>query len=661
MAVKRLWIDLETYSEVPIKHGTHAYARGAEVMLWAYALEKEPVKCWDLTTGAPMPRDLAAHLDDSSVEIVAHNYQFEVTVLRARGYPVDEWHWHCTMAQALQHGLPGALEKLSAVFKLPTDQAKDADGKRLVQLFCVPRPKNMKLRRATRLTHPAEWQRFIEYCVLDVEAMRAVAAKLPKWNLLPFERVLFELDGRINARGVQIDTSLAKHAVRAIDAEQKRLREQTEEITESALTSTTKVAAFRAYLAEQYDLEFPDMRAATVERALSGADLPEEVRELLLIRTQTSLTSAAKYKTVLKGVSPDGRMRGTLQFCGAARTGRWAGRGLQPQNLARPTLKQRDIELAIRAFKEEAEDLVLPNIMEAASNAVRGLIVPSKGKKLVVADESNIEGRVLAWLAGEQWKLDAFRAYDTIIGYDENGKPLRAGPDLYKLAYSRSFNKPIEEVDGDDRFIGKVQELALGYQGAVGAFGSMAALYGVELPEDEILKIVRAWRQANSKIRAFWYACENAAKAATVNRNMEFEVGKVVFDRDKNWLRCRLPSGRYLCYASPIVDEETEKLSHMGVDPYTKQFKRLKTYGGKIVENITQAVARDVLGGAMPRAEQAGYEIVLSVHDELITEAPDTDGYNAPALCAILAQGEEWTEGLPLAAAGFEAYRYRKD
>lgn len=652
-----LWIDLETYSEVPIQHGLHVYAARAEILLWAYALDDGPVRCWDLTLGGPMPEDLFYALRDPEVALVAHNYMFEFAVLTARGFDLPVSRWRCTMAQALQHGLPGGLDKLSAIFKLAEDEAKVVDGRRLVQLFCVPRPSNMKLRRATRDTHPEDWERFMAYCAADVTAMRVIAAKLPAWNLTPPERELFELDGRINTRGITMDRSLADAAVRTIDAEQKRLAARTAEVTDDALTSTTKVEAFRAHLAEHYDIDLPNLRAQTVEKALAGADIPEDVRELLLIRAQASLTSAAKYKVVQRALSPDGRLRITLQFCGAARTGRWAGRLFQPQNTPRPSYMglrkaalQDAIDAGIRAIKLGVADLVVERPMEMASAAVRGLIVAPSGHRLVVADLANIEGRVLAWLAGEEWKLDAFRAYDA-----------GAGPDLYVLAYARSFGKRLEDVTGDDRQIGKVQELALGYQGAVGAFASMAALYGVELPEEEVLKIVRAWRRANAAINRFWYAVEGAARSAILNPRTEFPVGRLVFDRVGNWLRCRLPSGRFLCYPSPHVSPETEKLSYMGTDPYTKVFKRLKTYGGKLTENATQAVARDVLAYALPRVERAGFLPVLTVHDEVITEAPDISEFDVARLTALLTEGESWTEGLPLAAAGFEAYRYRKE
>ena len=649
--MKQLWIDLETFSPVPINHGTHAYAAQAEVMLFAWALEDDPVDVWDLTTGAQMPAGLQVALADPTVQVVAHSYNFEKTLLRATGIAdIPQHRWRCVMARAYQYGLPGALGKLCSVYRLPSDQAKDADGHRLVMLFCVPRPKNMKLRRATPATHPEDWKRFVEYCALDVEAMRVVDRKLPKWNDTQMERVIFHLDGEINDRGVQMDVPFARAAVAAIAVEQKRLAARTVELTEAEVSSTTQVAALLAHLEEHYDIRLPDMRAATVERALEMAGLPEEVAELLLIRSQASRTSSKKYEVAVRSTGQDGRLRGTLQYCGAARTGRWAGRLFQPHNLPRPTLEQDAIDDGIAAIKQGCVTEVFDDVMALASSAIRGMIVAPKGRKLVISDLANIEGRVLAWIAGEEWKLKAFREYDA-----------GTGPDLYRLIYSRSFNVPLESVTKANRQIGKVQELALGYQGAAGAFGSMAALYGVVLPEDEVKAIVKAWRRANARIASLWYEVENAARAAVLNKGEEFQAGLLTFDRKGAWLRCRLPSGRYLSYSAPVVDTDTGKITFTGVNPYTKVFERLKTYGGKLVENATQAVARDVLAWALPRVEQARYSVVLTVHDELITEADDHPVRNAAALGALLAQGEDWTDGLPLAASGFEAYRYRKD
>lgn len=338
------------------------------------------------------------------------------------------------------------------------------------------------------------------------------------------------------------------------------------------------------------------------------------------------------------------------------------------------------------------------SVMEVCSSAIRGAIVAPEGKKLVIADLSNIEGRMLAWLAGEEWKLQAFRDYDTIVGHDEKGKPIRKGYDLYKLAYARAFGIHPDEVDDHMRQIGKVKELMLGYEGGVGAYITGAATYRIDLeamaeqavdtiPEHVKQEALRAyewaekqrrtfglskrayvvcdafkrlWRNSNPQIASWWKEVENNVVAAIVRPGVTRTCRRVKIRRDGNWLRIGLPSGRVLCYPSPQVDDQG-KVSYMGINQYSRKWQRLKTYGGKLVENITQAAARDIMAAAMPAIEAAGYQIVLSVHDEFITETPDTDDYSSDGLAALMSTNPEWAEGLPLAAAGFETYRYRKD
>jgi DNA polymerase len=343
--------------------------------------------------------------------------------------------------------------------------------------------------------------------------------------------------------------------------------------------------------------------------------------------------------------------------------------------------------------------LLFGNVMELTSSAIRGCIVAPKGKKLVVADLANIEGRVLAWLAGEEWKLQAFRDYDTIIGHDDEGEPIRKGHDLYKLAYAKSFGIKPEDVSKDNRQVGKVQELALGYEGGVGAFLTFAAAYNIDLeamgeqaigaiPANIMAEAVKAlewtkqqkrptfglsdrawlvcdsfkrsWRYAHPAVSSMWKDLEEAARMAVLRAGTTYECRGLKLRRDGAWLRIRLPSGRFLCYPSPQVDE-AGKLSYMGVNQYSRKWSRLKTYGGKLAENVTQAASRDVLAANMPGIEAAGYQIVLSVHDENITEADDRDEFNAGHLADLMATNPTWAKNLPLAAAGFEAYRYRKD
>lgn len=683
-----LWGDLETYCEIPINNGTHAYAEGVEVMLFAWAIGDKPVSVWDLTAGEPIPGPLFKAITDPDTLLYFHNSHFDRTVLRHAmpelAPPVERW--RDTMVQALAHSLPGALGALCEVLGVPQDKAKDKEGKSLIQLFCKPRPKNSKLRRATSKTHPVEWQRFVAYAGLDIEAMREVYKRLPKWNYQGAELALWHCDQRINDRGVCMDVQLAQAAIEAVDLEQKRLAMRTQVMTDGEVQAATQRDAMIKHIVESYGVELPDMQRSTLERRIADPDLPSPVKELLAIRLQASTTSTSKYKSLMKGISSDARLRGTLQFCGASRTGRWAGRLFQPQNLPRPTLEQERIDEGIEALKSGCADLLFDNVMELTSSALRGCIMAPAGKKLVVSDLSNIEGRKLAWLAGEQWKLDAFRQYDE-----------GTGPDLYKLAYAKAFNITPEDVTKYQRQIGKVMELGLGFGGGVAAFLTFALVYGLDLEElataalpniprdvqreakswyDESVKrkatyglservfvacdsLKRLWRRAHPETCDFWYQLERTVRAAIATPKKTLYCGYLKVRRDGAWLRIQLPSGRALCYPSPSI--EKGNITYMGINSYSRKWQRLKTYGGKLVENVTQAAARDVLAGNMPLIENAGYSIVLTVHDEVICEAPDTDDYTDAALSSLLSTNPEWAPDIPLNAGGFEAYHYRKD
>jgi DNA polymerase len=686
--MRTLYLDLETYSKTPITHGTHAYAATAEILLAAWAWDDAPVQVTDLTMPHVLPWRVVAGFNDPDVEVVIHNSHFDRTVIRhAWGIDIPTSRIHDTMVQAMAHSLPGSLGMLCEVLGLPADKAKDKDGKRLIQLFTKPLGKNRKLDRATRETHPAEWERFKAYAASDIEAMREVKKRMPMLNLTPAERGLWQLDQRINDRGVAIDLDLVDSAITAIDKAKHELAGRTRELTDGSVSSATLNEVFRLHLFEAFGIDLPDLQMATIEKALSTLDLNPDMRELLLIRLQASSTSTAKYRVLMRGTSADGRLRGLLQFCGATRTGRWAGRLFQPQNLPRPTLKQKAINAGIEALRAGCAHLTTDNVMELVSSAIRSCIVAPTGKKLVVADLSNIEGRVQSWLANEEWKLQAFRDFDA-----------KVGPDLYKLAYSKSFGIKPEAVTDDQRQVGKVQELALGYEGGVGAFATFAGAYGINLddladkvlldaPVDTIAQsdkflgwfkkdnksryglsddafvacdvLKRMWRDAHPNIANYWHALKDVSIKALVNRGTVFNELGLKVRASKNWLVLGLPSGRALCYPSPKI-EDGDKITYMGVDQYTRKWTRISTHGGKLFENLCQAVARDIMAANMPLIEAAGYRIVLTVHDEIIAEAPDEPQYTAEHLASLLAANPAWAPDIPLAAAGFETYRYRK-
>lgn len=691
-----LHLDVETFSPTPITHGTHRYAELAELMLFQYALDDEVVSVWDMTAGEPMPDDLWALLSDKTVEIVAHNATFERTVFRLVGSPIMREaaaqidRWHCTMARAMAHSLPGALGKLCEILRIPTDQAKDKDGKRLINLFCKPRPKNVKLRRATRETHPEDWQAFKEYARLDVEAMRQCYKILPRWNYKGRELDLWRLDQKINERGILMDVPLAHAAIRATDRAQESLATQVQDLTNDEVQRATQRDQMLKHILSEYGVELPDMQTSTLERRLEDPDLPDGVRELIAIRLQASTSSTAKYKRVLNCVSSDNRLRGTLAFCGALRTGRWAGRLFQPQNLpSRGLLPLDQIVFGIECMLADCEDMIFENVMHLASSAIRGLIIAPPGKKLCISDLKNIEGRDQAWFAGEEWKLQAFRDFDAGIGHD-----------LYILSYANSFGVDPDDVTKAQRQVGKVQELALGFAGGVGAFVTFALGANIDLEKlavqawpnlpiglrreaEDFLKwtrdqkrprfglsdqafivcetFKRAWREAHPEIVRLWSLLDSGVRTAIECPGTTIQIGAHLrARRDGAWLRIVLPSGRALCYPSPQIDAKNN-ITYMGINQYSRKWERLKSFGGKFFENVCQAGARDVLAHNMPAIEAAGYEIVTTVHDEAPTEAPDSPDFTADGLSALLATNPDWAPDLPLAAAGFECYRYRKD
>lgn len=704
--MKILYADTETYSTVPIKNGHYRYAEEVEIMLFAYAFGDDDIDVVDFTEGEVLPKRVSDALTDPEYIKVFHNSAFDRTVIRADlGIDIPVEQIHDTMVQALAHGMPGALGKLCGVFGVSLEEAKSDTGKNLIQLFCKPTPKNWKIRRATKETHFAEWKQFITYAGSDIAAMRAIHNKMPTWNyrfidpedrkssLSPgqYERTLWELDQKINDRGFLVDVDLAQKTVTAIKNKQKALARKTDEITHGDVEKATQRDKLLFHICEYYGVDLPDMKKSTLEKRLEDPNLPEAVKELIAIRLAAATTSTGKYNALLRCVCEDGKLRGTLQFDGASRTRRWAGRLFQPQNLPRPTHKQKDIDFAIEALKAESLELFEPDdIMGLASSVIRGCIIAPKKKLLCVSDLSNIEGRKAAWFANEDWKLDAFREFDRGVGED-----------LYKRAYGKAFDVDPATV-GDkspERQIGKVMELMLGYGGGVGAFLTGALTYGIDL--DDLAEIAwprmspriqqeaedfyfwqkkqrrsmfglepkvfmamdglkRLWREAHPNIAGLWGELENGARQAIDQPGKVFEVRRVSFIRKGAWLRCILPSGAALCYPSPRVDEKGN-ISYRGVNQYTRKWSFIKTYGGKLLENICQSSARDVMAHRMPAAEEAGYEILLTVHDELITQAPDDGYHNAENLSEILATQPDWCQDLPLAAGGFDGYRYRKD
>ncbi len=721
-----LYCDLETFSAKDIRAGSHAYAAdpSAEVLLWGYAIDDAPAKVWDVTAG-PMPEELRQALDEVARKERRHVWQNGVMFDRVfLSYVMPEIELPMetlddTMVMAYQAGLPGSLKELCEVFHLSKDKAKDADGSRLIQIFCKPLPSTWKLDRATSRTHPEEWGKFVNYCRLDIESMREVYKKLPAFNRTAKERELQVLDAKINMRGIGVDVEFAEAAIATAERAKKDIDKQVFKLTDGRVVTAGQRDALIQFFFDKYGWQLKDMRKSELEKRMEDPDIPAEMKELIGLRLMGTKTSVQKYKRVVQG-AVDGRLRGCMQFRGASRTGRISGRTFQPQNLPRPLIKsQTEIEEIIEDTKLGILEICYDDVSVPLSSAIRSVIVPAAGNRLCVADFSNVEGRVLAWLAGEEWKLEAFREFDTLqtksgawaLPYRDGwfqewavnakGDFIHKGHDLYKLTYARTFGIKPEDVTKDQRQMGKVLELALGYQGGPGAFATFAMNFGMDL--DELAKtteatieesywiesmgmlkwakekklirgmsqkawvacnaIKSAWRKANSEIESFWYSLAKACQSAIKAKGVAFSAGRIVCKVSGNYLLMRLPSGRYLVYPAPRLPEEGEMcdFSFMGVNQYTKKWERIPTYSGKLAENSVQGAACDLLLEAGPRLEAAGYHIVMSVHDEYITEIKDDNTRNHREMEKIMSDLPDWADGLPLVAAGFEAARYRKD
>jgi DNA polymerase bacteriophage-type len=683
-----LYLDIETRG-TRFKDGPHIYATegGAHPILLQWAVDDGEVEVCEWSDPSISVLQELVHRANT---VVVHNAEFDITLLVYNGVHVPGHKVHCTMAQAKAHGLPGELAFLCGMFHVEQGKAK-LDGKRLIQLFCHP---NSDGSYNDKDTHPAEWAEFREYARHDVLAMRELYTRMPHWNTT-VERSTWNNHWEMIHRGFAVDIDLARALTAALAKDKARTDEAFEESTEGCVTSGTQRDRILSYLLDEHGVDLPDLTASTIERRINDESLPEAARELLRLRWATSKTSGAKFKTLLSAVSADGRLRGAKVYCGAARTGRWSGRKFQPDNLPRPTLTRRVIRAAVAATKTGAlfllDELPLPRM---AAEMLRGVIVAPPGHQLLVADLASIEGRVLAWLAGEEWKLNAY--------WDRDAE--RVLFDLYVLAYARTFHVEPVTVTKAQRQLGKVIELMLGFGGGVGAFLTGCATYKVDVeqlvtavsphipPEqleesarartwfldtlhDKLAKslpaatwivlhaLTRMWRRDNPAIVTFWDQLEEAFKLVQSASITSFTVGKHLrVERVGRWTRIRLPSGRYLCY--PDVQLDAKGMTFAGVSPYTHKWGRVRTYGGKLAENVTQGVARDVLAAGIDQVCALGGHPVLHMHDELILEEQlDSTAWSLDRLiwCMTRFDKNHWTAGLPLAASGFATDRYYKE
>ena len=641
-----LEMDIETFSDVDlIKCGVYAYADSPafEVLLFAYSFDGGETRVIDLAQGEELPGEVAEAVFDGSVVKTAFNANFERTCLSkyfGRYLPPESW--HCSAVQAAVLALPRSLEDVGAVLGL--DERKMKEGKELIRYFCVPcKPTkaNGGRRRNLPCHAPEKWELFKAYCMRDVDVEKAIRRKLCKFPIPEGEMELYRLDQRINDRGVPVDMGLVRQAVKCERLHKEVVTKRAYELT--GLENPNSVAQLKGWLGEN-GVEAESLSKKAVAELIEESD--GEVEELLRLRLLMAKTSVKKYEAMERSVCSDGRVHGLLQFYGANRTGRWAGRLVQVQNLPQNHIE--DLELARRLVREgrfEDVEMLYDSTPKVLSELIRTAFVPEPGCRFVVADFSAIEARVLAWLAGERWRLEVFSSH---------GK-------IYEASASAMFHVPIGEVTKGSslRQKGKIAELGLGYGGAAGALVSMGAL-DMGLSEDDLPSLVAAWRRANPHITQFWWDVDKAAVEA-VTKRAKTRAGRIGFEYRSGILFVMLPSGRKLAYVKPRMAVNKfgrEGLTYEGILE-NKKWGRIETYGPKLVENIVQGTARDLLAEAMLRVERKGYPIVMHCHDEIIAEVPEGIG-SVEEMCEVMAVRPSWAEGLPLRADGYECPFYQK-
>ena len=655
-----LSIDIETYSDLDIKKvGGYKYAENCEVLLFAYAWDDEPVQIVDFTAGEELPADVLAALTDNEVMKCAYNAQFERTVLshflhrRSPDVPfqfLDPVGWSCTMIHALTLGLPGSLDMASKALRLADDKAKMSVGKQLITYFCKPcKPTKVNGGRERNLPEhaPEKWALFKEYCVRDVVAEREIRRRLSNFPVRVEEQLLWELDQCINDRGVSIDAQLVSKAI-GFDADFKgRVIAHAKALT--SLPNPASGEQLKRWI-EQEEGFFPaSITKDNLPELMTQVQKPA-VKEMLRLKQLMSKTSIKKYEAMQRARCDDSRVHGLLQFYGANRTGRWAGRLVQVQNLPRNSMTELDdARELLRSGNTYAIEMIYAHPLDVLSQLIRTAFVPHKGCRFVVADFSAIEARVIAWLAGEKWRMDVFAD----------------GGDIYCASASKMFGVPVEKhgINGHLRQKGKIAELALGYQGSIGALKAMGA-DKLGLSDEELQEIVNSWRKASPRIKQLWYDVDTAAiEAVRESRAVTLHHG-VAFSYRKGILFLRLPWGRKLAYARPKIEVEPEfdreGLTYEGSEQTSGKWTRLRTYGGKLVENIVQAIARDCLAVAMTRLEAEGYRIVMHIHDEVVIECP-ADACDLDNVCRIMGRPIDWAKGLILTADGYITDYYKKD
>lgn len=642
-----LELDIETYSDVDLlKCGVYAYVDSPafEVLLFAYSFDGEDTKVIDLAQGEELPAKVESAIFDESIIKTAFNANFERTCLSKHfGRQISPKSWHCSAVQAAMLALPRSLEDVGAVLGLEKQKMKE--GKELIKYFCMPcKPTKTNGGRMRNLPchAPEKWELFKTYCKRDVDVEKAVRYKLRNFPIPESEMEVYRLDQEINDRGVLVDRKLVEQAVAGDLLHKEIVTKRAYELT--GLENPNSVAQIKGWLGEK-GVDVDSLSKQAVMEMIEETD--GEVEELLRLRLLMAKTSVKKYEAIERSVCSDGRVHGLLQFYGANRTGRWAGRLVQVQNLPQNHIV--DLELARNLVKQgrfEDVELFYDSTPRVLSELIRTAFIPKAGYRFLVADFSAIEARVLAWLSGEQWRLDVFASH---------GK-------IYEASASAMFHVPIEEITKGSplRQKGKISELALGYGGSVGALTSMGAL-DMGLKEEELPSLVSVWRSANPHITKFWWDVDAAAIKA-VTEKKETKAGRITFEYKSGILFAELPSGRRLAYVKPRMAVNKfgrNGLTYEGIGE-SEKWCRIETYGPKLVENIVQGTARDILAEAMLGLKKKGFAIVMHVHDEAVLEVPEGIS-SVEEVCGIMAQQPKWAEGLPLRADGYECTFYKKD
>lgn len=667
MGVKHLSIDIETRSSVDIaKAGAYKYAQSPDfqILLFAYQFGEDPVEIIDFTDGETLPKELVSALKNPKVIKHAYNAAFEWYCLNRAGFetPIDQW--RCTMVHGLYCGYTAGLDATGKAIGLPQDKQKLATGKALIRYFCVPcKPTRSNGNRTWNQPwhDPEKWKLFKEYCRQDVVTEHAILTRLKQFPMPEKEQKQWQMDIQMNAYGVRVDTELIEGAL-YIDGI------STQELTDEAIrltgllnpNSATQLVPWLNEHSRKQETDpdvFQDIQKATVTGALEKpGDLPEEVLQMLRIRQQLGKTSIKKYVAMDTAKGEGDRVRGLTQYYGANRTGRWAGRLVQMQNLPRNYIKTLDYaRKVVKAKNYEGLRLLYGNVPDTLSQLIRTAFIPSEGNKFVVADFSAIEARVIAWLAGEQWVNEVFATH---------GK-------IYEATASQMFGVPVDRIaKGNPEYAlrqkGKVATLALGYQGGTSALIAMGALQ-MGLTEEELPDIVHRWRQANPRIRDLWYAVENAALSVMQTAQPQAIYGLIfALEGDlvygQSFLTVKLPSGRKLYYPKPFLKENQFgklALHYYTVGQQSRKWEVASTYGGKMTENIVQAVARDCLAVTLERIAAKHLQVVFHVHDEVIIDAPMET--TVDEICDLMAEPIPWAPGLILKGAGFESSYYMKD